>query len=230
MGTATAARELTRGRFGSAGGNKKLGPQIMHYSELPVETCPGMSAWCAGELAMQTGRLEDATNCYAAHMAQRKDRPAIRALQEWNTKADLLPEIPKPRRDGSQRILRWYVAGDLASAKRIKQVAEWMTEARHVDAWLYTHSWTIPFMRELIEDLLMPIDNLNVFASVDSDTDIAPAGWRAAVIAGDPRYTKGLLACPEQTKAKPNCFECGFCWKPSTKRAQGGRVVTFTAH
>jgi hypothetical protein len=244
MGTATATAQVmlstrlasplpappeikkgTRGKFGK--GNKKLGKSVLTWSELPVATCAGMSEWCAGK-ALQTLKVEDASTCYAAAMTLRKNRPAIRIRQELNTAAELLPEVPKPRRDGQPRLIRWYVSGDL-TARRIPQIAEFMQAGPYMTGWLYTRSWRVPELRELIEQHLQPLPNLSVFASTDVATELAPTGWRVASILGDSRYQRGVR-CPEQFGAKPSCEACRFCFDPKAKNKTGGRVVTFRVH
>jgi hypothetical protein len=114
-------------------------------------------------------------------------------------------------------IVRIHVGGDFYSAK---YVTSWrhICEARpNTQFWAYTRSWSVPSLLPGLEQL-RDLQNVELFASVDSDMPLPPEGWRVAFIEGDNRASG--LACPHQQGRLASCLECGYCF-----RKKAGNVV-----
>lgn len=195
-------------------GNLKIGMGVYTYSRLAgmIYTCPGSTTEC-----------EDI--CYAKRI-----QGPVRDIYKINTETYDVPPIP----DEAQ-ILRIHVSGDFDSETYIQNWIARLTERPDVTAWAYTRSWRVAHLLPHLE-ILRALPNVQLFASMDSShTDVPPTGWRRAWIDGDVRagliqvtraHADGdvqrniatfdgtmSLVCPEETKHKANCLECGYCFE-----------------
>lgn len=225
-------RGVTVSPFGF--GNLKIGPNVYTYSRLPgldksnslgsepgrptpLGTCPGASPEC---MAI----------CYAVRPV--KERGVVYDMWVKNSLTEDVPESFPP----GCTLVRLHVSGDFTSVTYINNWIRLCKANPHVRVWAYTRSWRIPYLRQALERL-RELDNVQLFASMDSSIpELPPAGWRRAWIDGDERAGKpwGIQAhedqqtiesrnprtfdgvpsfiCPEETKHKPNCEECGYCF------------------
>jgi hypothetical protein len=210
-------------RFGC--GNLKLGFGVFTYSRFagkatpshPHGTCPGSTEECEAI-------------CYA----KRISGAVPLMVYNQNMGADV-PPIP----DDCQ-VLRIHVSGDFDSIEYIQNWVMRLQARPDVTAWAYTRSWRVPSLLLYLE-MLRALPNVQLFASMDqSHTDVPPHGWRRAWIDGDKRagdpFTDIMahddaaalmhsarnqrtfdgapsLVCPEETKHKANCLECGYCFE-----------------
>jgi hypothetical protein len=211
----TRAVEISR--FGS--GNLKLGFGVFTYSRLAGHpafteggTCPGATTECEAI-------------CYAKRIGGPVKQNYLRNL------ASDVPPIPE-----DCTILRIHVSGDFDSNQYIYNWTTRLLERPDVTCWAYTRSWRVPSLLADLEDL-RALPNVQLFASMDgSHTDVPPTGWRRAWIDGDiragvqsgthahhsdPEIVRNSrtfdgtmsLVCPEETKHKANCLECGYCFE-----------------
>jgi hypothetical protein len=104
-----------------------------------------------------------------------------------------------------------------------------------VMCWTYTRSWRVPELLPALERL-RALPNVQLFASLDSTSELPPAGWRRAWIDGDLRLANfdgvqwtygphpasdnqlgpdGIMSyvCPEETGRKPDCESCRYCFE-----------------
>lgn len=207
-------------------GNLKLGIGVFTYSRLAGSpfrqdeyerkhrpgTCPGSTDECE-EI------------CYAKRILG-----PVRDIYTINSTQNDVPPIPD-----ECEILRMHVSGDFDSVEYIRNWRDRLVERPDVTAWAYTRAWRVKQLLPFLEEL-RALPNVQLFASMDqSHTDVPPAGWRRAWIDGDVRA--GLiqvvrahedakvqrniptfdgtmsLVCPEETKHKTNCLECGYCFE-----------------
>ena len=197
-------------------GNLKLGPDVVSFSRLPGRprphggTCPGATPECL-------------SFCYA--FAIKSSKP-VWEVYERNSQPlgqhEKLPPLP----EGTQ-FVRIHVSGDFDTPRYILAWIDLIRENPDVKFWAYTRSWRAPELLPLLEEL-RALPNLQLFASVDKSTNLPPAGWRRAWIAGDERIygdgarrkvwnaekaalTPVALVCPEERKMIGDCQSCGFC-------------------
>jgi hypothetical protein len=227
------SRGVQISRYGLS--NTKIGPEVFTYSKLPGlpanaalgsnghdyaisdkthGTCPGASAECQAI-------------CYAARPVE--ENGAVNAVWEKNTLYGAnIPPIPE-----ECKRLRLHISGDFDSNEYIDAWIMRLEDRPDVVCWAYTRSWRVPSLLERLEKL-RALPNMQLFASMDkSITEMPPAGWRRAWIDGDMRagfpyavrphldnYAHhnsttsdggSTYLCPEQTKRKKNCVECGYC-------------------
>lgn len=216
-------------------GNLKIGMGVYTYSKLPGlpenqalginpeyhgggwrGTCPGASTECQ-------------SICYAARPVEEMGPVASMWLGNSMRGAEV-PPIP-----ADAKLLRLHVSGDFDSNGYINNWRERMIQRPDVRMWCYTRSWRVPALIDSLE-LLRALPNVQMFASMDkSITEVPPSGWRRAWIDGDLRAGEpfalrahlddgayehhnattfdgdNTYLCPEQTKRKKNCVECGYC-------------------
>lgn len=185
-------------------GNYKLGtgPGIYTYSKLPgkQQSCPGSTPSCEAA-------------CYAKRMVL---DPFLLALMQRNTEAGAaLPPLPN-----DAWLVRGHISGDFDSVEYIEVWAALAEAQPAVWFWFYTRSWRVSVMLPALEQL-RALPNVQLWASVDSDSELPPDGWRRAWLGSDTRLGErrafdGALAptCPEQTGRVPSCDACGYCFKP----------------
>ncbi len=209
----TRAVEISR--FGI--GNMKIGMGVYTYSRLAgmFYTCPGSTTECE-EI------------CYAKRILG-----PVRDIYAQNSRLLDVPELPV-----ECQVLRIHVSGDFDTVTYVENWIARLTERPDVTAWAYTRSWRVPILLPSLERL-RALPNVQLFASMDSShTDVPPTGWRRAWIDGDTRAGEVLnagahttlsptlqqrnqrtfdgimsLVCPEETKHKANCLECGYCFE-----------------
>lgn len=201
-------------------GNTKIGTGVYTYSRLAGQiegTCPGASEECEAI-------------CYAKRITG-----AVRDIYAVNSQRHQVPPIP-----ADCRLLRLHVSGDFDTLAYIESWIDRIADRPDVTMWVYTRSWRVPALLPALERL-RALPNVQMFASMDvSVPEMPPDGWRRAWIDGDPRQgdvhtlapahseeavalgawslqatqegTKALI-CPEETKAVPNCENCGYCFK-----------------
>lgn len=199
-------------------GNLKIGLGVYTYSRLAgnaayngVGTCPGSTEECE--------RI-----CYAKRIAG-----PVREIYNRNAGADV-PPIPE-----DAKVLRIHISGDFDSVEYINNWIARLTERPDVVCWAYTRSWRVDELLPALERL-RALPNMQLFASMDeSHVDVPPKGWRRAWIDGDERAGKVIditahntvgkqmvgttydgtrtYVCPEETKHKKNCLECGYCFE-----------------
>jgi hypothetical protein len=196
-------------------GNLKIGMGVFTYSRLAgnhMGTCPGSTSECE-------------SICYAKRIAG-----PVRDLYVRNSLTSDVPPIPE-----QAKVLRIHVSGDFDTLEYIENWITRLTERPDVTAWAYTRSWRVASLLPALERL-RALPNVQLFASMDSShTDVPPTGWRRAWIDGDTRAGQPLatlahadesvkrnqvtfdstpsLVCPEETKHKANCLECGYCFE-----------------
>ena len=212
-------------------GNLKIGMGVFTYSRLagnpagrpsgigldtPTSrfggTCPGSSQECE-EI------------CYAKRIGG-----PVRDIYAINSEVDDVPPIPE-----ECQVLRLHISGDFDTTAYIDNWINRLTERPDVMCWAYTKSWRVPALLPALERL-RALPNVQLFASMDRTMpDVPPSGWRRAWIDGDERAgdVQGVVAhadipvgrnqrafdgvlslvCPEETKHKANCVDCGYCFK-----------------
>lgn len=184
-------RGVTISRWGA--GNLKIGMNVITYSKLALETCPGASVWCKG-------------SCYAQRIAG-----VVAEVYKVNSLAGAdVPDLP-----ADAKICRPHVSGDFDSVAYIERWVEIVRGRPDVTFWAYTRSWNIPELLPALQKL-QALPNMQLFASMDESTQVMPPeGWRIAWIDGDSRiHATDFLICPEERKKVENCEKCGFCFKP----------------
>lgn len=206
----TRAVEISR--YGK--GNLKIGAGVYTYSRPAGAfyggTCPGSTSGCEAI-------------CYAKRIAG-----PVRENYNRNVDDDV-PPIPE-----DCRLLRVHVSGDFNTTPYIENWIRRLTERPDVRMWAYTRSWRVSYLLPALERL-RALPNVQLFASMDeSHTDVPPPGWRRAWIDGDPRAGEPInvqahkddpvprnlttfdgtmtLVCPEETKHRPNCEQCHYCF------------------
>lgn len=209
----TRGVEISRYGFG----NLKLGLGVFTYSRPAgaVGTCPGSTTKCEAI-------------CYAKRIAG----PVLDVYKQ-NVGPDV-PPIP-----AECKVLRLHVSGDFDS---VPYIFNWIVQLKNrpdVTCWTYTRSWRVPELLPALEEL-RALPNVQLFASMDrSHADVPPAGWRRAWIDGDERAGEPWMqqayemqqaydikrvnqktfdgtmtyVCPEETKVKTSCLECGYCFE-----------------
>lgn len=223
------------------GGNLKIGQQdegVFTYSRLPGEanrtalglrhigdkheptnsgwvgTCPGASEECQAI-------------CYASRPVAEMGPVATMWLGNTMRGASI-PPIP-----AECKILRLHISGDFDTVEYIDAWIARLQERPDVKMFCYTRSWRVPSLLPALERMRL-LPNVQVLASMDkSIPEMPPKGWRRAWIDGDMRagfpyavrphldnYAHhnsttedggSTYLCPEQTKRKKNCVECGYC-------------------
>ena len=205
------------------GGNMKLGLGVRTYSRLPGH--PSRKALGGGSYYEDRGTCPGATAecqaiCYAARPVA--EAGPVRDMWELNSMSESVPPIPD-----DCKLLRIHVSGDFTTVNYIDGWIVRLKERPDVTAWAYTRSWRVPELLPALERLRV-LPNIQLFASMDSSTkDLPPTGWRRAWIDGDHRGNKfghdasirntfddsRTYVCPEETGDKPNCEECGYCFR-----------------
>lgn len=178
-------RGVTVSRYGK--GNLKIGRNVVTYSKVAVDTCPGASDWCK-------------KNCYAQRIAG-----LVLGVYQLNTaNGSNVPDLPS-----GTTLVRIHVSGDFDSFDYVEKwrlIAEAHPETQF---WAYTRSWRTELLPELEKFRKLP--NVQLFASTDeSIPENPPVGWRVAWIDGDPR-AKGMK-CPEELGTKQDCEQCKYCF------------------
>lgn len=187
-------------------GNTKLGT-IYNFSGLSIHTCPGKTGLCS-------------KICYDAwgHKTFTNDGKNLRQAAWYSYLAETDPEalfdqlIDEIRMFGTEWI-RAHVGGDFFNILMIevwRRVAQHYRDKRFL---AYTRSWRIPELLPALEALRIE-PNVELFASVDSETGDPPAGWRAAPFEGtDFKTERKTVICPYETGKAKNCLSCGICFK-----------------
>lgn len=199
-------RGVLLSRYGK--GNMKIGADVFTYSKLPGKefgSCPGSTAVCE-------------VLCYAKRIGG-----IVRDIYEVNTNAKDVPPIPH-----DAKLLRIHVSGDFDTVDYIDAWVARLLERPDVTCWAYTRSWRVPSLLPALERL-RALPNVQLFASMDHSSELAPTGWRRAWIQNDKDRAReniysydgenhvtldGTMSyvCPEETGTKPNCQACGYCF------------------
>jgi hypothetical protein len=171
-------------------GNAKLGPDVFTYSRLPggSYTCPGSTAACEAI-------------CYAKSVTG-----PVRSVWEGNTGRDDVPPIPL-----ECRLLRVHVSGDFDTVAYIRNWRARILERPDVTVWAYTRSWRVDGLLPALEGLRL-LPNVQLFASMDEDSETPPDGWRRAWMADYGQHDSPSYVCPEQTGEKATCQACRYCF------------------
>lgn len=187
-------------------GNSKLGPGVYTYSKPAgrARSCPGSTDYC-----------EEV--CYAKRMTSNLWLRELYTRNLW--RGANLPELP-----ADARLVRGHVSGDFDSHD---YVCSWIDLSRwrpEVLFWFYTRSWRVPELLPRLEDL-RACPNVQLWASMDPESELPPEGWRRAWLDGDLRIGHLVAkrayrvlgevvapACPEETGEKANCVDCLYCF------------------
>lgn len=197
-------------------GNSKIGPGVYTFDRLPGKiagTCPGSSSECE-EI------------CYAKRLVF--NEPVWNLLREnsqhINDVWTHLRQLP-----ADAKLVRIHVSGDFDSAEYIRMWEGLVASRPLVQFWGYTRSWRVATLLPYL-NRLRAFPNIQLFASLDSSiVEEPPEDWRIAYIDGDRRLYKStdedpelrryrihdgkaIGICPEETGAKKNCVDCGFCF------------------
>jgi len=191
-------------------GNGKVGNIPITNLE-PVATCPG-------------AKKEDGTfrktclDCYAIKtMKFRKN-----ARKKWSN-ASAQDEIDELANLKTNKPVRLHGAGDFIDQEHLDGVSVSMEDKR---GWYYTRSFHVGVTAK-------GTDNMQEFASIDEDEDVAIArakgynrlarvvekkewedgGKKKLVVLNNENY----VVCPEQLKTKASCESCGFCFNKPGK-------------
>ncbi|QEG30197.1 hypothetical protein GobsT_50000 [Gemmata obscuriglobus] len=208
-------------------GNEKLGMSVFHFDTPPVTTCPGRSKRCESLCYCRRGRfvfpqvIERLEWCYEQ---SKRDDFASRMTAEIHRKGCLA--------------VRPHVSGDLYSPGYARKWLEIVTNCPRTKFWLYTRSWRIPGILEVLAELAK-LPNLAVWFSADEETGYPPTvpeGVRVAWLMDsdeepeaadliflnhplryqDDKRIKLDLICPTETesgrKKGTSCSTCQFCW------------------
>jgi len=198
-------RGVSISRFGK--GNLKIGPNVVTYSKVAEECCPGATDWCKAE-------------CYAKRIGD----PVARIHRENSQAGADVPDLPT-----GTTICRPHVSGDFDSVGYIERWIQIVSLNPSVTFWAYTRSWRVPELLPALERL-RALPNMQLLASVDPTSELPPFHWRYAWIEGDVRIDQApghsSLICPEERKRVANCEACGFCFR----RFKNIRDVVFLRH
>ena len=190
-------------------GNRKVG-RVWTFSLPSFVTCPGASTWCREHCYAR--RFEKfRPNCRQAYV-----RNLALSLEPDRLVAKVLDTLPE-----DAKVVRIHVGGDFYDRHYVESWERICRARPATQFWAYTRSWSVPTLLPSLEKL-RSLDNVELFASVDTDMPLPPSGWRTAFIEGDTRAS-GII-CPHQQGRVASCLECGYCF---AKKA--GNVV-FKVH
>lgn len=180
-------------------GNSKLGRGIKSFSRTPSKVnCVGQTTACS-----KVCYIEKALKMY----------PSVRRLYARNDA--LTPEQIESQDLGGVKVVRMHVAADFhipAYTLAWRRLAKRFPQVRFYG---YTRSWRIPNMLPSLL-ALKALPNVQLFASIDEETGLAPAGWQFAMmgqLAG--HNAPGSIQCPNQTGKVADCTSCKLCFNPS---------------
>ena len=207
-------------------GNDKLGGSVFHFDIPPVTTCPGRSALCESLCYCTRGRYR---------FPQVIDR--LKWCFEQSKQDDFTSRMTDEIYRKGCLAVRIHVSGDCYSPGYARKWIEIVTNSPHCSFWLYTRSYRIPAIAEVLAELAT-LPNMAVWYSADNETgypERVPEGIRVAwlmdsdeepdqadlIFLNHPlRYMdddriKLDLVCPTETKAGKDrgtsCSTCGYC-------------------
>ena len=105
----------------------------------------------------------------------------------------------------------------LSVASDVKRIAEWAKAAPHVTLWVPTRGWRNATIKRLAEEILFPLPNVKLLASVDRETvgeadGLAAEGWSTMYFDPDdraPQYSGRVVRCAKTWKGtKRACRSC----------------------
>jgi hypothetical protein len=202
---------------------------MIHTFSLPAAlTCPGATPTCLA-------------HCYARTHRYRAGAVRARLLANWAASKEpffaetMIAEIRRRR----VRVVRIHPSGDFYDLTYIRRWARIIDNCRCVQFYAYTRSWTLPGLRDAVEEHLAPLGNLRLWYSADVDSgapEDLPPGVRVAwlQVGQDEPVPEGVhlvfrvrrlrrrparrvglaLVCPtENGVTKTDCGRCGHCWK-----------------
>jgi hypothetical protein len=227
-------RGVTVSRYGR--GNLKIGAGVYTYSRLPgLPSQSALGTHQEGEVTRTwNGTCPGASEeCRAICYARRPVQEMGVVSQMWLVNSIYGTEVPTIPEDAT--LLRLHVSGDFDTVEYIEGWIARLTLRPDVVCWAYTRSWRVPALLDALERL-RALPNVQLFASMDqSIPELPPDGWRRAWIDGDPRAGKTIditahgdvgrqligntydgtstYVCPEETRHKENCVDCGYCFR-----------------
>lgn len=192
-----------------AAGNIKVG-KVWTFSLPSVLTCPGASAWCRAHCyAKRIERLRP--HCLRAYM-----KNMVLSMEPERFVEHVLEALPN-----NAGHVRVHVGGDFYSKEYVESWIEVCKARPHTKFWSYTRSWNVKPLLPIMEQL-RALPNIQLWASVDPDMPMPPAGWRTSFIDGDPRAIG--ITCRHQAGTAKSCVECRHCFR----KADGD--VVFKVH
>lgn len=198
-------KPINMGYYGLETGNSKTGSlgnngeEVRVWNLPPVVTCPG-----AGECIKY---------CYNADT-----RASIFPIEKWCVnwywsifkKDELYKKLNDELKKMSKPIVRIHSSGDFFSTDYIDLWIKVISENENAKFWAYTKSWKDSSLLRKLEDL-RALENLQLIASIESEYEKAPHGWRYCLVGNDERKA-GLHNCDEQYLNGPSCVDCKVCF------------------
>lgn len=205
--------------------NQKIGGSAFHFDLPPVRTCPGRSSLCESACYATKGRF-----CF----------PQVQARLEWNLRQSLRDDFEDRMVRELYRkgviLMRWHVAGDLATptyARKVKAIAE---RSPQVTMWCYSRSWRIDTIAPILWEIAA-LPNFHLWLSADDETGFPPhvpervrVAWMQTGelpeeadlifatrdVRRQPERINLELLCPTESeegkRAGTTCCSCRFCW------------------
>jgi len=190
-------------------GNRKVG-RVWTFSLPSLVTCPGASSWCRKHCyARRFERLRP--NCRRAYV-----RNLALSLEPDRFVDHVLQSLPE-----DAPFVRVHVGGDYYSPEYALSWGSICRARPRTLFWSYSPSWSALTLQPSLDEL-RALSNMELFASIDPEMPLPPAGWRVAFIEVD-RRANGV-ACRHQQGQVASCLECGYCF-----RDHAGNVV-FKVH
>lgn len=189
-------------------GNIKLG-LIPSFSTPPVETCPGRTVACSG--------CSKLGYCYILKMIAL--RPSIGVSYAHNLEAllagNFLVPVARWISKHNPSMFRFSVAGDIFSPRYAQDIHKLAVMFPGVRFLAFTRSWRVKRLRPDLKRL-RSLPNFQLIASQDSETEPAPAHYRAAHAGkpSSPRPGRRTILCPGYGPKELTCDKCGICFRP----------------
>jgi Gene product 88 len=210
-------------------GNSKLGNKVFSFNLPPVVSCPGLTPSCRSQ-------------CYArrGHWCWPSTQESLLRNWEATRKPFFAQYLIWEIRVRKVNLVRLHAAGDFFDTTYIKRWAKVIKASSDTKFWAYTRSWRVPQLRTALEQHLLPLSNIKLWYSSDSDSgvpddvpkdaslaymqqhrdeavpDEADLVFRVCELRQEPAKRIGLtMVCPtEQGKQAPktDCGRCGQCW------------------
>lgn len=176
----------------------------------------GMAGWATADLNRHAVRTY---NGQAKHVA---------AAAIARVEADAIDALP------GTLPMRLHVVGDCSTdtaAGIVSEACDRYTAKHDQPVWTYTHAWADVERSSWGE-------TISVLASCETPAEVAEAqsrGYATALVVDRHSSSKvyeldgvKVLPCLQQTGARPNCRDCGFCLLPDDKKR--GLTVGFEIH
>lgn len=185
----------------------KLG-KCAHFSLPPISTCPGSTSVCgACCYAVRFHRQYEQTR-----EAYQRNLDAVRGLTSAQFVKAMLPRIP------DDRPFRIHVSGDFFSKGYIASWRKIAMMKPRVSFFGFTRSWRVARLADALVNLNSE-PNVQILASIDENTGLAPAHYRYAFMGYEAQdkareewgYNRKASICANLISKKVRCSQCRWC-------------------